>query len=151
VSILPVFERFSYFLTLVLYCRPNNDVLHNELGQIGIVANENNDNIDQERLVVEPLAPDGDPLLNPHGTPWHVIAGVEVEVHKDCFEDYSSLNWRGVISVTDGMKRRIDYFYACFPMLELQGIVLAGLRAARLVLLSRSEGQGSGAELSWLQ
>ena len=63
--------------------------------------------------------------MNPHGTPWHVIEGVDVEVHQDYFADYSTLNWRGIGSVTNGMKKRIDYFYACFPMLELQGIVAA--------------------------
>ena len=37
------------FSDTCFYCRPNNDVLHNKSGRIGMVANDNDENTGQER------------------------------------------------------------------------------------------------------
>ena len=110
------------------------------LREVGLLGVENADNIDQQPQNLEavevnnlPLpqapavepAPDEDPLLNPNGTPWHSIDAVKIEHNPDAFPTHSSLNWRGRTAAMHGMKRRIEYFYACFPMVEIAGMVEA--------------------------
>ena len=43
--------KILLFSDTCFYCRPNNDVLHNKLGWIGMVANDNDENAGQERRV----------------------------------------------------------------------------------------------------